>query len=87
MARREFLLHFVGFRDDRYWNAVRVFGLPDVIHGDWDYYAAGDVIEGDTVVFAQGDWSRSPRSFTAEAQASRSRRRQRRSGTRAPNAR
>ena len=87
MARRKFLLHFVGFRDDRYWNAVRVFGLPDVIHRDWDYYAAGDVIEGDTVVFAEGDSSRSPRSFTAEAQASRARRRERQSGTRAPNAR
>ncbi|NVD44989.1 hypothetical protein [Qipengyuania atrilutea] len=81
MARRKFLVHFVGFRDDRYWNAVKVFGPPDMIHRDWDYYAAGDVIAGDTVIFADGDWRRTPRSFSAEAQTSRERRRQRRSGT------
>lgn len=47
-------LHFVGFRDDRYWNAVRVFGLPDFYHMAWDRRARREIAEGDTVVFAQG---------------------------------
>jgi hypothetical protein len=45
-------VHFVGFRDDRYWNAVKVFGLPDFVHVYWDYRAMADVAPGDTVVFA-----------------------------------
>ena len=28
-------VHFIGFRDDRYWNAVRVFGRPHFIHRWW----------------------------------------------------
>lgn len=47
-------LHFVGFRDDRYWNAVRVFGLPDFYHMAWDRRAQREIAEGDTVVFAKG---------------------------------
>ena len=65
------LVHFVGFRDDRYWNAARVFGRPDYIHRDWDRYAADAVAPGDTVVHANGDGDRPPRSFTAEAAAKR----------------
>ena len=68
------LLHFVGFRNDRYWNAVRVWGLPDMIHPDWDGYAVGDVAPVDTVVFAQGDAGQAVRSFTVEAARSRARR-------------
>ena len=45
-------VHFVGFRDDRYWNAVAVFGLPDFVHVHWDRRAMADVAPGDTVVFA-----------------------------------
>ena len=65
------LLHFVGFRDDRYWNAVRVFGPPDMLHRDYDVYAANDIAPGDMVVFARGPADQSPRSFSVEAQASR----------------
>lgn len=48
-------LHFVGFRDDRYWNAVRAFGLPDIIHCVWDERARREVGPDDVVVFAEGD--------------------------------
>ena len=61
------LVHFVGFRDDRYWNAVRVFGPPDVVHRDWDIYAANDIAPGDLVIHAEGEADRPPRSFSREA--------------------
>lgn len=48
-------LHFVGFRDDRYWNAVRVWGPPSFIHFRWDKRAQRDIYVGDIVVFATGD--------------------------------
>lgn len=65
------LLHFVGFRDDRYWNAVRVWGAPDMIHEAWDNYAADDTAPGDIVIFAYGEWNQKPRSFTVEAARSK----------------
>ncbi|MCR2834749.1 hypothetical protein [Parerythrobacter lacustris] len=75
MAQRETLkarlVHFVGFRDDRYWNAVRAFGPPDMVHEAWDRYAADDVAPGDLVVFAEGAANQEPRSFTVEAARSR----------------
>ncbi len=49
-------VHFVGFRDDRYWSAVRVWGLPAFIHYVWDRRARRDIAEGDTVVFAKGSF-------------------------------
>jgi hypothetical protein len=48
-------VHYVGFRDDRYWNAYRIFGGPRVIHRRWDFYATRDVGPGDVVIFAEGD--------------------------------
>lgn len=48
-------LHFVGFRNDRYWNAVRVFGRPDFIHRRWDRRAQREIADGDTVLFADKD--------------------------------
>lgn len=48
-------IHFVGFRDERYWNAVRVWGRPDFIHYVWDRRAQRDIAPQDTVVFANGD--------------------------------
>ena len=77
MAAPVRLVHFVGFRDDRYWNAVRVFGPPDMIHRVWDVYAANDIAPGDLVVFAQGEADRPPRSFSTEAEKSRAARRRR----------
>jgi hypothetical protein len=52
-------LHFVGFRDDSFARAIRVFGQPDFIHRVWDHRAVGDVAPGDTVVFGRDkDWQR-----------------------------
>ena len=48
-------VHYVGFRNDRYWNAFRIFGGPRVIHRCWDRFARSDVGENDVVVFAEGD--------------------------------
>jgi len=48
-------LHFVGFKDDRWHSAVKVFGKPDFIHRRWDARAVCEVCEGDVVVFAEGD--------------------------------
>jgi hypothetical protein len=51
-------VHFVGFRDDRYHNAVRIFGRPDFVHRVWDHRAVADVAPDDTVVFARAeDWN------------------------------
>jgi hypothetical protein len=46
-------VHFVGFRDDRYWNAVKVFGLPDFFHFVRDQRAQREIADFDTVVFAK----------------------------------
>lgn len=48
------MIHFVGFRDDRYWNAVKVWGKPDFFHQRWDTRAKREIADGDTVVFATG---------------------------------
>jgi len=56
-------LHFVGFRDERYWSAVKVWGRPDFIHITYDRYATHDMAPGDIVIFAKGDWQQEPRSF------------------------
>lgn len=58
------LVHFVGFRDDRYWNAVKVWGVPDYVHIVWDCYASHDMAPGDTVVFAKGEWPQPKRSYS-----------------------
>lgn len=48
-------IHFVGFKDDRYWNAVKAFGKPDFVHRFWDRRAADEIADGDVVVFADGN--------------------------------
>lgn len=48
-------VHFIGFKDDRYWNAVKIFGLPDFIHRVWDKRAQREIFDNDTVIFANGD--------------------------------
>lgn len=47
-------LHFVGFRGDEYITAVRLFGLPDFYHYNYDARAVAEFMDGDTVVFANG---------------------------------
>lgn len=57
-------LHFVGFKDDRYWNAVKTFGKPDFIHRFWDYRAVYEIAPIDVVVFADGDEYQKVREYT-----------------------
>ncbi len=59
-------LHFVGFRGEEYWSAVRVWGLPDFVHRWWDKRARREIAAQDTVIFAQGDWWQEPRRFNAQ---------------------
>lgn len=48
-------LHFVGFSDDRIWNARKIWGEPDFWHRIWDYRAWQESrVPGDVVVFADG---------------------------------
>jgi hypothetical protein len=61
--------HFVGFKDDRYHNAVKTFGKPDFIHRFWDYRAQAEVMPDDTVVFASGDEYREPVVFAYDDSA------------------
>lgn len=54
------LVHFIGFRPakepQRWENATRVFGQPDVVHFVWDQRAQREIVRGwDTVVFARGN--------------------------------
>lgn len=58
-------LHFVGFRDDRWWNAIKVFGRPDFVHPRWDQRARREIAEGDTIIFATGDEPQPVAKFTA----------------------
>lgn len=52
-------LHFIGFKDDRYWKpdehyvrAVAIFGKPDFCHIGWDARVSPDIAPGDKVVWA-----------------------------------
>ena len=58
-------IHYVGFKDDRYWNAFKVFGGPRVIHRWWDRRAAREIAPDDVVIFAEGDDQQEPRKFNA----------------------
>ena len=59
-------IHFVGFRDDRYWSAVRIWGKPDFIHRRWDKRAQREILEADTIVFATGDAAQEPAHFSGD---------------------
>jgi hypothetical protein len=48
-------MHFVGFKDDRVFAALKVFGPPDFWHRKWDKRAVDEVVPGDWCVFADGD--------------------------------
>jgi hypothetical protein len=56
-------VHYVGFKDDRYWNAYRIWGGPRVIHRRWDPRARREIDAGDVVIFADGDWRQPPARF------------------------
>lgn len=54
--------HFVGFTDERYNAAVKVWGSPAYIHRGWDLRAVREISEGDTIVFADGPADQEPRA-------------------------
>ncbi|PZU95643.1 MAG: hypothetical protein DI527_00595 [Chelatococcus sp.] len=58
-------MHFVGFRDDRWWNALRVFGRPDFVHPKWDQRARREIAPGDVIVFAESDEPAPPSRLNA----------------------
>ena len=45
-------VHFIGFRGEEYWSAVKVWGFPDFIHSWHDNRMYGDVGDNDILVFA-----------------------------------
>jgi hypothetical protein len=59
------IVHFVGFRGEEYWAAVKVWGHPAYIHRGWDRRAQRDIADCDTVVFANGCDAKglAPRNF------------------------
>ncbi len=48
-------VHYIGFKDDRYWNAFRIWGGPVMIHRRWDRIAKHDIGPDDVAIFAEGD--------------------------------
>lgn len=64
MATARPALHFVGFHDDRMWNALRIFGRPDFWHRIWDHRARVEVVPGDVVIFAKGTIDDPPREVS-----------------------
>jgi hypothetical protein len=55
-------LHFVGFKDDRIWNARKIWGNPDFWHRNWDYHAWQESsVPGDIVIFATGTINDAPK--------------------------
>jgi len=57
-------LHFVGFKDDRVWNALRVFGPPDFWHRIYDARARQEIVPGDVAVFATGSIDDEPKAVS-----------------------
>ena len=47
-------VHFVGFKSEEYISAVRVWGLPDMIHRVYDRRVIAEMADDDIVVFARG---------------------------------
>jgi len=60
------IVHFVGFRGEEFWSAVKVWGRPHYVHPGWDLRARREIAEGDTIIFAAGSEADEPRvrSFT-----------------------
>lgn len=57
-------IHYIGFKDDRVWNVLRVFGKPDFWHRIYDQRARAEIAPGDIVLFASGDETQAVREFT-----------------------
>lgn len=56
-------LHFVGFRGEEYWSAVRIWGRPYSLYIGWDRYVMHAIIPEDTVIFTKGDWTQAPSEY------------------------
>jgi hypothetical protein len=58
--------HFVGFRGDEFWSAVRIWGRPDFIHRRWDQRARREIAPGDTIIFATGTEGDAPARWNGD---------------------
>lgn len=47
-------VHFVGFRGEEYWSAVKIWGKPDFYHRGYDNRMRREVSSDDVIVFANG---------------------------------
>jgi hypothetical protein len=63
------MLHFIGFKNDRWHNAVAVWGKPDFIHRHWDVRAVHELMPGDVAIFAKGDERSEPTPFAFDDSA------------------
>ena len=59
------VIHYVGFRDDRYWAAWKIWRGPRVIHRWWDRRANREIGPHDIVIFATGEFDQSPQARNA----------------------
>lgn len=48
------LTHFIGVASDQYQNAVRIFGVPDFIHGRATWSCMGEIDRHDLVILGRG---------------------------------
>jgi len=46
-------LHFIGFRGEEYWSAVRVWGKPDYVWPKATWSVLGEISGEDTIIFAK----------------------------------
>ena len=62
------VVHFVRFDrfDQRFSNAVAVFGKPTFLHRNWDRRAKREIAEGDVVVFAKGEAEQSLSAYNGD---------------------
>lgn len=44
-------VHFVGFRGEEYWSAVKIWGTPDFTHPQADFRMIGDMAPHDLVIY------------------------------------
>ncbi|GEM_PF-2250371 len=54
LVSKERCVHFVWFRGEEYWSAVKVWGEPDFVHIGWDLRAQRNLGKDDVVIFAKG---------------------------------
>lgn len=57
-------IHFIGFRGDEYWSAVKIWGYPHFIHRNWDIRARIEIADGDIAIFAKGSFDDEPSVYS-----------------------